>query len=95
MVHTVTVMGTAENQWKEIKLSVSTPVKSLDVSYFTDRDEKQRAPQTRRFLLPFAKPAVSDVIERSIPELAGGDWKEGRGPVQRQSRLFHLPRHAC
>ncbi len=84
----VTVVGTAENQWKEIKLAVTTPMKSLDVSYFTDRDKRERAPSTRRFLLPFAKPAVSDVVERSIPELAGGNWHNGAALFKGKAACF-------
>ena len=58
-------------------LTLATPARALDVSYFTDRDTRTRAPGTRRFLVPFAKPGSQEVIERKIPELTGGDWARG------------------
>jgi putative heme-binding domain-containing protein len=33
---------------------------------------------TQRFLMPFAKPGAQDLVPRTIPEIAGGDWTAGR-----------------
>jgi putative heme-binding domain-containing protein len=74
----LTLSSVKENEWPEFTLTVATPARSLDVSYFTDRDARLRAPQTRRFLMPFAQPGGQDVVQRKIPELAGGDWNRGR-----------------
>jgi putative heme-binding domain-containing protein len=74
----LTVASVKENHWPEFTLTLATPAHSLEVAYFTDRDARLRAPQTRRFLLPFAKPGSLDHPEREIPELAGGDWERGR-----------------
>ncbi len=73
----LTAAAVKENVWPEIFLSVATPARSLEVSYFTDRDARLRAPQTRRFLMPFAKPGTKDNLERKIPELTDGDWDRG------------------
>jgi putative heme-binding domain-containing protein len=84
----ITVAGTAENVWTQMTLSVTTPMKALDVSYFTDRDPRPRAPSTQRFLLPFAQPAVKDVVQRNIPELAGGDWQRGAALYKGKAACF-------
>jgi len=74
----LTVSGVKENEWPEFTLTVATPAQSLDVACFTDRDARLRAPATRRFLMPFAKRGEQDVMQRRIPELAGGNWDRGR-----------------
>jgi putative heme-binding domain-containing protein len=74
----LTVAAVRENQWPAFALSVATPATSLDVSFFTKRDPRPRALQTRRFQMPFARPAPPDVVNRGIPEIAGGDWEAGR-----------------
>ena len=74
----LSVSQVKEDQWPEFTLTLGTPARTLDVAYFTDRDSRLRAPGTRRFLLPFAKPGTQDSINRSIPQLAGGDWLRGR-----------------
>ncbi|HEY6168821.1 MAG TPA: c-type cytochrome [Verrucomicrobiae bacterium] len=73
----LTVAGVKENEWPSFTLTLATPARSLDVSYSTDRDARMRAPGTRRFLLPFAKPGSQDNLERKIPEITGGDWERG------------------
>jgi len=52
----------------------------LDVSWHTAEDPRPRALQLRRILLPWAtsKPAEPSSAERQLPELAGGNWKEGK-----------------
>ena len=74
----LTVSNVRENEWPEFTLTLATPARSLDVSYFTDRDSRLRAPATRRFLMPFAKPGSLENLERTIPEIAGGNWDAGR-----------------
>ncbi|MBI3880870.1 MAG: c-type cytochrome [Verrucomicrobia bacterium] len=73
----LTVADVKENEWPAFTLALTTPARSLEVSYFTDRDARPRAPGTRRFLLPFAKPGTQDNLERKIPEITGGDWERG------------------
>lgn len=73
-----TFPNVSENRWTPISITLATPARQLDVSYFTDRDTRLRAPGTRRFLMPFATPGSLDRIERHIPEIVGGDWDKGR-----------------
>ncbi len=72
------VEGARENVWPAFTLTVATPAKSLDVSFFTNCDPRPRALSLRRFLMPFAKPAPPDDLTRDIPEIAGGNWEVGR-----------------
>ena len=74
----LTVVGPKENLWPSFMLTVATPAKSLDVSFFTTRDPRPRALPLRRFLMPFAKPAPPDDLTMDIPEIAGGNWDAGR-----------------
>jgi putative heme-binding domain-containing protein len=74
----LTVEGARENVWPAFTLTIATPAKSLDVSFFTNRDPRPRALPLRRFLMPFAKPAPPDDLTRDIPEIAGGNWDAGR-----------------
>ena len=73
----LTVSGSRENEWTAFALTVATPAKSLDVSFFTSRDPRPRALPLRRFLMPFAKPAPPDDLTVNIPEIAGGNWEAG------------------
>lgn len=74
----LTVSGPREDAWVPITVTLATPARRLDVSYHTDRDSRPRALQTRRFVMPFAKPGVHDLAPRMVPEIAGGDWHAGR-----------------
>lgn len=74
----LTIAGPRENQWPAFMLTVATPAKSLDVSYFTSRDPRSRALPTRRILAPFAVPGTVDERAKRITEIAGGDWNAGR-----------------
>ena len=74
----IKVRGAEANQWYPFQLTVSTPATTLDVSFSTAWDARPRALATRRFLLPFAKPAAADDLTRRIPQIAGGDWEAGR-----------------
>jgi len=74
----LTVEAARENVWPAFTLTVTTPAKSLDVSFFTTRDPRPRALPLRRFLMPFAKPAPPDDLTRTIPEIAGGNYEAGR-----------------
>ncbi len=73
----LTVAGPRPNQWSSFSLTVATPAQSLDVSFFTTRDPRPRALQTRRFLVPFARPGAPDDLTRTISEIAGGNWEAG------------------
>jgi putative heme-binding domain-containing protein len=73
-----TFANVAENRWTPFSITLETPARQFDVSYYTDRDSRPRAPSSRRFLMPFATPGSDDHVERNIPELVGGDWDKGR-----------------
>ncbi len=54
---------------------------SLDVSWFTAEDSRQRALPLRRIFVPWALPEQdgdAKKIERVVPEIAGGNWVSGR-----------------
>ncbi len=74
----LTVIGPAGDKWQPLTITLATPARSLDVSFFTARDVRPRAPGTRRFLLPFATPGGHEAMERVIPEITGGNWENGR-----------------
>lgn len=74
----LTLNGPAEGHWQPIQLTLATPVKRLDVSYFTSLDKRRRQLGTRRFLLPFAIPAPKELAPRQIQQIAGGNWNVGR-----------------
>ncbi len=73
----VTITGATADAWKAFTLTVATPAHSLDVSFTTPLDAHPRPLGIARFLVPFATPPSRDVINRTIPEIAGGDWKNG------------------
>lgn len=73
----VTVTGATEDAWKAFTLSVATPARTLDVSFTTTLDPQPRPLGIARFLVPFATPPSKDVINRTVPEIAGGDWEAG------------------
>ncbi len=73
----MTVKQPKEQHWQKLEVALETPAKSLQVAYWTDRDPRPRALQTRRFLMPFAEPPPAILTEREIPELAGGDAEKG------------------
>ncbi|MFO1066885.1 MAG: c-type cytochrome [Pirellulales bacterium] len=66
-----------ENQWPLVEITAATPLSLIDVSYFTDRDPRERAFPVRRILQPFAEPARPIIDSRTIPEIAGGDYEAG------------------
>lgn len=65
-----------------IKLQLATtggaPV--LNVAYHTNEDVRPRAMPCHRFFLPWAElgPKKQEIVQRDIPELAGGSWARGR-----------------
>ena len=79
------VTAPKENHWQSFELATNLPVKSLDVSYFTNRDPRPRALPTRRILLPFATSTTIQERVGSIPEIAGGNWQAGRDLFQGKS----------
>lgn len=72
------IKGAGEARWIPFKLRVRTPLSRLDFAFTTSADPRARPLPTRRFLMPFARPAAPDTYQRAIPEIAGGDWKAGR-----------------
>lgn len=71
-----------EDRWVALEISVRTGslAPPLAASWFTAEDARPRAFAQRRFLLPWARPAGSELpAARPIPaELAGGNWKRGQ-----------------
>jgi putative heme-binding domain-containing protein len=74
----LTLKGAVADQWAPLTLRVRTPCKRLDVSFVTTTDPRERALPSRRFLLPFARPAAPDILQQDIPQIAGGDWNAGK-----------------
>lgn len=74
----LTLPAVRDEQWLPLTLVLTTPARTLDVSYHTTRDPRPRALGTRRFLMPFAKPGAHDLAPREIAEIAGGNWQAGR-----------------
>ncbi|CAN5906164.1 hypothetical protein BH23PLA1_BH23PLA1_18710 [soil metagenome] len=64
-----------------VSLEMKTPT-TLEVTFKTDEDDRPRALPIRRFLVPWAdladSSAAESLVERTIPELEGGDWEHGR-----------------
>lgn len=78
-----------KDDWLPIELQIPAAAK-LSVHWYTMEDERPRAFPLRRFKLPWAKPASkrSGEYKRVIPEIAGGDWNNGR-------KLFFSEQLAC
>lgn len=74
----LTMSSAGENRWLPLTLNIGTPAKKVEVSFFTSTDPRPRPLGTRRFLVPFAKPAAPDVHSLLIPEIADGNWETGR-----------------
>jgi len=73
----------SQEAWLPFELSIPTGQKDLDLKavWFTARDSRPRAFQLRRFLAPWAEPNGTTNHSQEIPvppEIAGGDWLEGR-----------------
>ncbi len=85
---TLTVTDPQPNQWQALTLTLKTPASRLEVAYTNQRDQHRRAPSVRRFLLPFAQPAAADGYDGKIPELAGGDWKNGHALFNGKAACF-------
>lgn len=76
------IVTPTKDRWIPYTLTLTadgSPLK-LDVSWFTKEDDRPRALARRRILLPWATPSQEKLTEvvRSIPEIAGGDWAEGK-----------------
>lgn len=71
-----------ENGWVPLEITLSTGAgePALDVSWHTAEDARPRALPLRRVLLPWAVPATAGAAPsaRTVPEMAGGDWRRGR-----------------
>ena len=72
-----------ENGWVPIELTLATggSEPALDVAWFTAEDARPRALMLRKIFLPWARPhtaAAPTAEQRTIPEIAGGDWVRGR-----------------
>ena len=66
-------------RWLPVTLTVRTPLRSLDVSWFTALDARPRALGVKRFQMPFAQPPSGAAAKKTVvPEIAGGDWAKGR-----------------
>ncbi len=66
----------------ELRMKTSDKDPQLKWRWFTATDQRLRAFATRRFVLPWAVPAseesIAEVDRSKMPELAGGNWQQGR-----------------
>lgn len=74
----LTIAPAMAGEWVDLAVEVTTPATRVDVSFHTDRDPRPRPIPVRRFLVPFALPPPPVVMERVIPEIAGGDVAAGQ-----------------
>ena len=73
----VTWSAADAKSWLPFVCTISTPAKRLEVTYRTQRDNRERAFPTGRCLMPFARPAPDIVDSLDVPQLAGGDFEAG------------------
>ena len=69
-----------EREWLPLEISMPTGAAPfLDVTWETAEDDRPRALPLRRVLLPWATvDQTTELAQREIPELKGGDWGRGR-----------------
>jgi putative heme-binding domain-containing protein len=72
----------AGDAWQELEIELTTPVSKLEASFTTALDSKPRPLGIRRFLMPFATPSNRMETKATIPEIAGGNYENGR-------KLYH------
>ena len=81
-----------EHQWLpiEIELPTGEADPQLEIVWHTSDDPRERALPLRRFFLPWAEPQKSTgtPTKREVPELAGGDWRNGE-------KIFFSDQAAC
>ncbi|BCU76946.1 c-type cytochrome [Luteolibacter sp. LG18] len=65
-------------EWPEVALEVATPATTLEATFHTAIDPRERPLDTRRFLMPFAVPPAGMRADAARPELAGGNREKGR-----------------
>src|SRR5438477_2580514 len=75
------------DHWLSIEMVLETgKIKpSVEITWHTINDLRPRALTLRRILLPWAMPATdssTNKIERTIPEIAGGNWLHGKRLVR-------------
>lgn len=85
-----TLQVTATKAWIpfELTLATDTQLPSLSVTFHTNEDARERSMMRRRFQLPWAKPVPEKTEPRTIPEIAGGNWNDGKA-------LFHSKVPGC
>jgi putative heme-binding domain-containing protein len=81
--------------WQPFEIALETDARpaELSITWSTDEDPRTRAFPLRRILVPWARPAdandsVTSSGERTIPEIAGGNWLRGQ-------KLFFGQKLAC
>jgi putative heme-binding domain-containing protein len=88
----VTLKPTADNPARfEVVVPTGTGDPALGFTYHTNEDPRPRALPLHRLLLPWAtlkNVAPSEIVERDIPELKGGNWERGR-------KVFFSEQAAC
>jgi putative heme-binding domain-containing protein len=75
----------------EVLMPTGGAAPSLEVTFTTNEDRRERPLPLRRILVPWASlkaPPTELAAARVIPELAGGDWLRGRA-------VFHSDEAAC
>ena len=81
--HDVSISVTPEeNRWLPIEIMMahgSDQLPELTAYWSTAEDPRHRALQTRRFLMPWAKPVAASESRLPVrPEIQGGDWAKGK-----------------
>lgn len=79
-----------KKRWLGVEVQLAAGA-SLSVHWHTAEDLRPRAFPLRRFKLPWVRPAADQPIlsrERRIPEIAGGNWENGK-------KLFFSEQLAC
>lgn len=69
-----------KNQWLPIEVILDHGA-SLTTHWYTAEDTRPRAFPLNRFKLPWVRPSSNESLapqERIIPEIAGGDWENGK-----------------
>ena len=89
-----TVAGTSltrtvtDASWLDLGLEVATPATRLEMTFHTTLDPRPRPLGGRRFFMPFAVPPDPQPGVSAIPELAGGNWRQGRDLYHGKAACF-------
>lgn len=63
---------------QELTIELATPATTLEATFTTAIDERPRPLGIRRFLMPFATKPAPMATKAAIPQIAGGNWENGK-----------------